>query len=41
MRLLIDVGNTALKWALVEADGMPGKAYTEVHRGADDLAAPS
>jgi type III pantothenate kinase len=39
MRLLIDVGNTALKWALVDAAGMPGKACTEVHRGTDDLAA--
>jgi type III pantothenate kinase len=39
MRLLIDVGNTALKWALTDAAGEPGPVSTEIHRGTDDLVA--
>ena len=39
MTLVIDVGNTARKWALTDGFGMPGPVSTEVHRGTDDLAA--
>jgi type III pantothenate kinase len=39
MKLLIDVGNTALKWALTDDFGVPGPVSTEVHRGTKDLAA--
>jgi len=39
MTLLIDVGNTALKWTQADANGAPGAVHTEVHRGVDDLAA--
>jgi len=38
MTLLIDLGNTALKWAVMDA-GLVGRAVVEVHRGADDLEA--
>lgn len=38
MTLLIDVGNTALKWAVAASDGSPGHVHAEVHRGARDLA---
>ena len=39
MTLLVDAGNTALKWALADADGVVvGHVRAEVHRGVDDLA---
>ena len=37
MTLLVDLGNTALKWALMDDAGSPGPAHTELHRGAADL----
>jgi type III pantothenate kinase len=38
MTLLVDAGNTALKWALAGADGRPQAVHVEVHRGVNDLA---
>lgn len=38
MTLLVDLGNTALKWATTEASGTPGAVQVEPHRGVDDLA---
>lgn len=37
MTLLVDLGNTALKWALKDDAGVLGPAHTELHRGTDDL----
>ncbi len=37
MTLLIDLGNTALKWAPLDRAGAPGPARTEVHRDVGDL----
>lgn len=39
MTLLIDIGNTALKWTLTDAQGAPGPVHVEHHRGRTDLAA--
>lgn len=38
MMLLIDVGNTALKWAITDARGEPAEVHVELHHGVDDLA---
>ena len=38
MTLLIDVGNTALKWTVTDAAGAPGPVRVEHHRDTDDLA---
>ena len=38
MTLLVDAGNTTLKWALADVDGVPGRANVELNRGLDDLA---
>lgn len=38
MTLLVDAGNTALKWTLADADGVPTRVHVELHRGMDDLA---
>jgi type III pantothenate kinase len=38
MTLLIDIGNTALKWTMTDAAGAPGRVQTEHHRGTTDLA---
>lgn len=37
MTLLIDIGNTALKWAMIDASGAPGPAQVE-RLGADELS---
>jgi type III pantothenate kinase len=37
MTLLIDIGNTALKWTVTDEAGMPGPVAFELHRGVDDL----
>ena len=39
MTLLIDIGNTALKWTVTDAAGAPGPVKVEHHRGTNDLAA--
>jgi type III pantothenate kinase len=38
MTLLIDVGNTALKWAFTDARGESADVHVELHHGVDDLA---
>ncbi len=38
MTLLIDAGNTALKWAYTDARGAPAEVHVELHHGVDDLA---
>ena len=38
MTLLIDLGNTALKWAMTDAVGAPDAVQVEAHRGVDDPA---
>jgi type III pantothenate kinase len=37
MMLLVDLGNTALKWAVMDDAEVAGPAATELHRGVDDL----
>lgn len=39
MTLLIDIGNTALKWTLTDSAGAPGAVTVEHHHDTDDLAA--
>lgn len=39
MTLLVDLGNTALKWAMTDATGAPGDVHVERHRGSNDFAA--
>lgn len=39
MTLLIDIGNTALKWTVTDAAGAPGPVHVEHHRGTNDLVA--
>lgn len=38
MTLLIDIGNTALKWAFTDARGEPAEVHVELHRDVDELA---
>lgn len=37
MTLLIDIGNTALKWALTDARSEPAEVHVKLHLGVDDL----
>jgi type III pantothenate kinase len=39
MTLLIDIGNTAVKWAIADGVGRLGQVGVEVHHGVDDLEA--
>lgn len=39
MTLLIDIGNTALKWALTDPLGEPGAVQVQLHLGIGDLSA--
>ncbi len=39
MTLLIDIGNTALKWAFTDARSEPAEVHVELHHDADHLAA--
>jgi len=39
MTLLVDLGNTALKWAMTDAAGAPAAVRVERHRGSEDFAA--
>jgi type III pantothenate kinase len=38
MTLLIDIGNTALKWAFTDARSEPAEVHVELHHDADNLA---
>jgi type III pantothenate kinase len=38
MTLLIDIGNTALKWAFTDARNEPAEVHVELHLGVGDLA---
>ena len=39
MTLLIDIGNTALKWAFTDARSEPAEVHVELHHDTDHLAA--
>ena len=39
MRLLLDVGNSAIKWAQVSAAGQLGESSWQLHRGVTDVGA--
>ena len=39
MTLLVDVGNTAIKWAHMSADGQLHSTQTQLHRGVEGLTA--
>lgn len=38
MTLLVDVGNSAIKWALLQSNGDPQHPGQQVHRGVDDVS---
>lgn len=38
MTLLLDVGNSAVKWAALQSNGEPLDAAQQVHRGVDDVS---